>query len=139
MALTSLQVEYCLELLNVPPNSVVFTIDRIGLNTTQIFGTGPLSAVTAIKAQIAALNADQQTIVTNILNDYIAIADISPGISLSSGNISANVSGVTVNFDEAISKFKARLKHYLPFWETFENRQTQAAQVGAMHMASVIM
>lgn len=138
MALTTLQIEYCLELLNVPPNSVVFTIDRIGLNTTQIFGIGPLSAVTAIKAQIAALNTDQQTIVTNILNDYINIVDISPGIQMAGGSISASINGVSVNFEEAIAKFKMRLKHYLPFWETFETRHTQDAQIGAMR-ASVLM
>lgn len=138
MALSTLQTEYCLELLNVPPNSVVYKIDSLGLNATLLIGNGPVSAVTAIKAQIAALNADQVTIVTNILNDYIAIVDIAPGIQMESGSVATSVNGVSVDFNVAIARFKERLKHFLPFWDTFETRETQAAQA-AMMRASVMM
>ena len=135
MALSALQTEYIFELLNVPPGSTVYKIDEMGLNATLIVGTGPLSSVTAINALIASLNASQQAIVTNILNDYINIVDATKGMSFQNSQISQNVNGFTLNFREAEEDYKRRLKHYLPFWDTFETRQTQASAVANMKTA----
>lgn len=139
MALSALQTELILELLNIPPNSTVYKIDQIGINATLLVGTGPLSAVTAVNAVIAALNASQQALVTLYLNAYYNIAFNTQGMRFTNSQISQNVNGFTLDFDVAKKQYRDAIKHYVPFWDTFETRGTQTASQSAMAQAAVMM
>lgn len=135
MALNALQTEYILELLNIPPNSIVYKIDNLGLNATRVIGDGALPAVTAVGQVIAGLNASQQAIVTKYLNNWAAIVYTSQGMSFQNSQISQNVTGFTLNFREAEEAYKAKIKHYVPFWDTYETRTTQSQQIQSMSAA----
>lgn len=124
--MTETQILLALEMLDVPAGEILYRTDQLGLNATPFLAlTGPQTAVTAIRATIASLSAEQDEICTGLVTQYLAVCGrVAAGVSIQSGGVDG-IQGLTMDPMVAKADLKMRLKNHLPFYADWSKMETR--------------
>jgi hypothetical protein len=125
MALSERQILLAIEMADIPAGQYIYKMDQLGLNATVYAAlNGVQSAVTAMRAVIAGLSADQQTIVIEIITQYDSLRLAAAGVT---GGSPQSVPGSGVDFEKRIAMYKQLIKTHIPFWVSWESAQADRA------------
>ena len=110
---TETQILQLITLLGVSPSGKFFRIDELGLNATQFAANTGLSAAAAIRASVAALTTEAQTLTSSLIDQYNAMLP-GKGISVQHGSV-GGITGLNVNIDEMLETIKIQIRALIPF------------------------
>lgn len=139
MALTDRKKNLVVEMLGIPAGSYLWKTDQFGLNSMRFASQTELSAQQAVYALLADLDAAQETLVEELVDEYDSIRIASAGVRVQNGNVGGNdLTGTDVDFTHRKTDLKEMLKVYVPFYQSFETMATRNQQT-ALAMAAVRM